>query len=316
MISAKPNPSMLLVMHSHIRLSDKKLKKNLLPQRIFKTMILLSSRQTKMFVATLVALLLAAIAIGSYVAFSEVQKLNVLPSPTPTIGPVPQTTNLPPPTVSSARNWAGYVVVSDLSNPSASVVGVSASWIVPSVTDIGIDAFSAVWVGIGGQFDNSLIQTGTEQDVVGGLMTYSAWYELLPADSVTIDAISVSPGDQMEASISLTNSGKNQWTISLSDLTSGQKFQKTVTYKSSRLSAEWIVERPEVNNVLSPLADFGNLTFANCQAVFTQGKGAINDFPSSEVLMDAQVRRGQSVKLVDVSSLENQGTKFSVSYIG
>ena len=98
------------------------------------------------------------------------------PTPSPNPSPSPQTSALPVPVVSSARNWAGYVVASDLQNPQSAVVGVSGSWTVPAVTDIGIDAFSAIWIGIGGQFDRTLIQAGTEQDFVGGQAQYSVWY--------------------------------------------------------------------------------------------------------------------------------------------
>jgi hypothetical protein len=63
---------------------------------------------------------------------------------------------------SNDTNWAGYAVVSDIQNPQANVTGVSASWAVPEVIVSSEDKFSAVWIGIGGFFDNSLIQTGTE----------------------------------------------------------------------------------------------------------------------------------------------------------
>ncbi len=65
--------------------------------------------------------------------------------------------SLPLPVISVAGNWAGYVAASNLFFPQAAVTAVSASWTVPSVTDIGTNAYSVVWVGIGGQFDSSLI---------------------------------------------------------------------------------------------------------------------------------------------------------------
>jgi hypothetical protein len=237
------------------------------------------------------------------------------PSPSPAASPSP----LQPPVVTSARNWAGYVVASDLSNPDAKVVGVSASWTVPSVTDIGIDAFSAAWIGIGGQFDRSLIQAGTEQDFVGGQPVYSAWYELLPDTSNPIDSIRVSPGDRIEASIKLTDSGSNLWQITLNDVTSGQKFQQSFTYDAGKLSADWIIERPVLTNGfsggLTPLANFGSITFSNCQAVFSDKTGSIYNFPSSKVIMGAQVSLGQMVQLVNVSDLSGDGRTFTVTYV-
>ena len=102
---------------------------------------------------------------------------------------------------------------------------------------------------------------------------------MLPDDSVTIDTIDVSPGDQIEASINLVNSNSNQWSISITDVTTGQNYQNIFTYNSEKLSAEWIIERPAINNVISILADFGNVTFTDCKAVFLDKSGSISDFP-------------------------------------
>jgi hypothetical protein len=242
------------------------------------------------------------------------------PSPTPTSQPTPtptpQPSMLPPPAVSTTRNWAGFVVASDLQNPQPDVIGVSASWIVPTITPSSVDAFSAVWIGIGGQYDQSLIQVGTEQDSVGGTTQYSAWYELLPAPSLYIGHMTVSPGDLIQAAIKLVDSNNNLWSISITDVSNGKSYQNNFTYGSSRLTAEWILERPELsNNVLTYLADFGNVTFTNCQAVFTDKSGAISDFPSSEVVMDAQVRGNQSLELANVSALSEVGTKFTVTFL-
>jgi hypothetical protein len=90
--------------------------------------------------------------------------------------------SLPVPVVSLAANWAGYVAASNLFFPQSTVTAVSASWTVPSVKNVGVDAYSSVWVGVGGQFESSLIQVGTEQDFVNGAPTYLAWYEMLPSN--------------------------------------------------------------------------------------------------------------------------------------
>lgn len=97
------------------------------------------------------------------------------------------------PSVSVADNWAGYEVATNFLYPQSAVQGVSASWAVPSVKNLGTDAFSSVWIGIGGQFDNSLIQVGTEQDITNGSARYFAWYEMLPNTAVDIKTIQVSP---------------------------------------------------------------------------------------------------------------------------
>jgi len=54
------------------------------------------------------------------------------------------------------QNWTGYMVVSDEFEGNA----VNASWIVPAVNVSAGDSYSSIWIGIGGQLDNTLIQLG------------------------------------------------------------------------------------------------------------------------------------------------------------
>jgi hypothetical protein len=223
--------------------------------------------------------------------------------------------SLPIPIVSVAANWAGYVAASNLFFPQPTVTAVSGSWTVPTVKDIGTDAYSSVWVGVGGQFDTSLIQVGTEQDYVNGAQAYSAWYEMLPNNLVPINSIHVSPGDQMQASISLADPNTNTWTISISDQTSGESFQQNFQYTSQKLSAEWIVERPQVNNALVNLANFGSVTFSNCQATISGRTGGITSFSDNRIFMQPQSLNNQSILLVDVSGVTSGGTQFSVNYV-
>ncbi len=225
------------------------------------------------------------------------------------------TPQMPIPFVSVARNWAGYAAFSSILNPQAVVTSVSASWIVPSAKDIGTDAFSSVWVGIGGEFDGTLIQIGTEQDFTGGSPHYYAWYEMIPNNAVKIDSIQVAPGDQIEASISLINQQSNTWSLSINDVTSNKKFQSTFNYNSKQSTAEWIVERPQVNNALVDLANFGSITFTNCNAVLSGKTGGITAFPHNEVVMDPETLNGHSLRLVTVSGFATSGTQFTVKYV-
>ena len=65
-----------------------------------------------------------------------------------------------------------------------------------------------------------LIQTGTEQDVENtGAASYSAWWELVPAPSITISNMTVQPGDHMHASLAEVVNNSNLWTITLQDVT-------------------------------------------------------------------------------------------------
>jgi hypothetical protein len=211
-------------------------------------------------------------------------------------------------------DWAGYVVASDLVNPQPVITGVNGSWIVPIVHVSANDAFSAAWIGIGGESEGTLIQVGTEHDAISGQTVYSVWYELLPEYSVTIDAINVSAGDSISASITLVDSATNEWSIRIRDDTRGQSFKQNFLYGSSRLSAEWIVERPTVNNRVSTLANFGNITFTNASAntSASTNAGAISDFPFSQTVMYNRQNR----QLVTVSPLSAHDSAFTVAYLG
>ena len=147
-------------------------------------------------------------------------------------------------------------------------------------------------------------------------MVYSAWYELLPRNARTILSLDVSPGDQIQAFIQLVDSNFNRWAINVTDVTSGQSFQNSVVYLSSQLSAEWIVERPTVNRVLSSLANFGDTTLTNCMATIDSVNGGISSFSVSRVVMvSSAASGGGSVKLADVSDLTPDGEGFTVTYL-
>jgi len=210
-----------------------------------------------------------------------------------------------------SSDWSGYSVASNMVKPQPSVKSVNGSWAVPTVKISATDSYSAIWIGIGGQFDDSLIQVGTEQDSRKGRAAYSAWYELLPANPITIDSINVSQGDQIEASIFLLDTNTTAWSMKIQDITNGQSFQKTVIYASSMLSAEWIVERPSVGARLSTLADFGQVEFTRCTETVDGKDGNISTFPHAQLTM---VNR-QNADLAHVSSLTSGGSSFTVTYV-
>lgn len=211
----------------------------------------------------------------------------------------------------NSSDWSGYVVATNLNTPQPSVTRIEASWIVPSVILSTRNSYSATWIGVGGQFDRTLIQTGTEQDSINGVGTYSAWYELLPHAEVTIDSLSVSAGDRITASISLSDPSTNTWLLEIRDFTGEQSFRNSVVYTSSMLSAEWIVERPSVNKVLRNLADFSELTFTGCATTVGGKVETISSLPSIQVTM-----YNQNTELASVSPLSSNGSSFTVNYAG
>lgn len=217
------------------------------------------------------------------------------------------------PIVQNDSNWAGYIIASDLQNPQPNVTSINASWIVPEVTAHYVnDSFSAVWIGVGGYFDRSLIQVGSEQDSISGQAVYSLWYELLPTPAVTLDTMNVSPGDKIVASITLVNPDLDLWSIYIAD--GNQVFQGNVSYASSQLSAEWIMERPAVNRRIAVLANISSVTFSDCKAAIGSQTGTASSFPSVQSIMYQGILGTTGVtQLAYVSDLSNDGSRFTVN---
>jgi hypothetical protein len=182
---------------------------------------------------------------------------------------------------------------------------------VPEVKPSENNTFAGVWVGIGGYGEKTLIQTGTEHEYINGRSSYYAWYELLPDHLVRIPNIRIRSDDTITASISLVNENASTWSIEMRDITQGGHFEKVVVYNSSRLTAEWIVERPKVNNTTSTLANFGNVTFTECKATVDGVTGAIGNFSYAQLVM----HDNEDNPLVSVSPLDDTESGFTVSYL-
>jgi hypothetical protein len=214
------------------------------------------------------------------------------------------------PAVLHVSEWSGYILASDMQIPSPVISCISASWMVPEIKPSENMTFSGVWIGIGGYGEESLIQTGTEQEYLNNKPVYYAWYELLPDYLVRIPTLHVQPGDTIAASINLVNESTNIWLITINDVTRSEQFKKTIVYTSSMLSAEWVVERPKVNGTVSTLADFGNVTFTECNASVDDVTGPIGNFSYAQLAMyDGET------PLVSVLPLNVDESGFTVSYL-
>jgi hypothetical protein len=152
-----------------------------------------------------------------------------------------------------STNWSGYADT----GPTFSAI--SAQWTVPSVLPSQSSQYSSTWIGIDGDGNSSLIQTGTASQTENGTISYFDWYEILPAYAVEI--ASVTPGDQINATISQVVAGT--WSITITDTTSGSVFSQQFPYSEPDSSAEWIVEAPTINGQQSTLADFTSERFTN-----------------------------------------------------
>jgi hypothetical protein len=167
----------------------------------------------------------------------------------------------------TSTNWAGYAV----HRSGIHFRSVSATWTQPRASCIpGTRSYSSYWVGLGGYSKRSaaLEQIGTELDCkASGKMRSTAWYELVPAPSMTLH-MSVHPGDVMKARVVVVG---HRVVLSLDDVTRGHHFKRTFhARRVDMTSAEWIVEAPSecvgADTCLSlPLANFGTASFSAAQ---------------------------------------------------
>lgn len=197
---------------------------------------------------------------------------------------------------STSTNWAGY------SATGARFTSVSASWKQPAVSCTSATAYPSFWVGLDGDGSNSVEQTGTEADCVGGRAQYSAWYEMYPKFPVTL-SMAVHAGDSFTASV--TTDGRGSFTLTIRNTTTGASFSTVQRLKRAQLaSAEVIAEAPSGSGGVLPLANFGTASFTGAMA---NGK-TIGSFSPDRINMVS----GSTTKAA-TSALTN-GTAFSVAW--
>jgi Peptidase A4 family len=174
-------------------------------------------------------------------------------------------------------NWAGYASVglgstATTASPTTTFTDVTGQWKQPKAScTSGSPTSVALWVGLGGYSVNAtaLEQTGTSADCNGnGQATYYAWYELVPADSVTVK-LKIDPGDVIASSVVVNGTDV---LVQVIDRTRHTRFTKHLTMASPDLtSAEWIAEAPSQCGGTGfcrqvDLTNFGTVSFSRCFA--------------------------------------------------
>lgn len=204
-----------------------------------------------------------------------------------------------------STNWSGYIT------PSGVYTSISAAWIADKPTgNVATTSTDATWIGIGGINSADLIQVGTDNNVSpGGIVSTSVFYEMLPADSVTVPGLSITPGDNISASI--TEISSNNWQISITDITTGATFSIIVTYDSSNSSAEWIEEDPSFDNGRqAPFDDYGQVDMADCQTINAGATDNLNEAFAQAVTMVNSFGQAESTPSVIASN----GNSFNTYY--
>ena len=191
-----------------------------------------------------------------------------------------------------SSNWSGYALTgvgstATVASTSMSFSDVTGTWTQPAATCTpGQSTSAAIWVGLGGYTvgSNSLEQTGTSADCNGaGKATYYAWYELVPAASVTLK-LKIFPGDKTTSTVLINGTDV---LVQVKNRTRHTFFSKHLQMATPDLSsAEWIAEAPSECTVTGfcrtvPLTNFGSVTFSKIAAL-GNGQGGTLSGPGWE----------------------------------
>jgi hypothetical protein len=204
-------------------------------------------------------------------------------------------------------NWSGYAVTG------SSFTHVRGTWTVPTV-DCGLtpNTFSAFWLGLDGLTSSTVEQIGTDSDCNGTIPSYYAWYEFAPNTAILIDGVSISPGDQVSASVGYSN---GEFTLTITNENTGQSYSKTARFSGAkRSSAEWIAEAPccTSNGSVLPLSDFAIVFFGSGHSTDASTAGPISNFGRNvqEITMAGSTGKNEAV----ASPLTSGGTSFTVTW--
>ena len=180
-----------------------------------------------------------------------------------------------------SSNWSGMVAKGS-GTQYTHVVG---KWVVPPVStrEDRSPAYSSIWVGLGGYNSSDIVQDGTEQDAayfLGSIVSsYDVWIEYYPdGGSTELPNFLVSPGDQVYMSAKTCRNQQNQLVgcFYLVNYTQNERTSAAERSPNGRFdgdTAEWILERPQVNGNLYDLPDYNVVETTDMQAYdTTQGK--------------------------------------------
>jgi hypothetical protein len=235
-----------------------------------------------------------------------------------------------------SSNWSGYAVTgvgstATVASTSMSFADVTGTWTQPAAACTpGQSTSAAMWVGLGGYTvgSNALEQAGTAADCNGaGKATYYAWYELVPASSVTLK-LKIFPGDKITATVLAKG---NDVLVQLKNRTRHTAFTKHLPMVNPDLtSAEWIAEAPSECTATGlcrtvPLTNFGSVTFSKI-ATLGNGQGGTLSGPgweSTPIQLVPRARRffgdvnasATSTAGASPTSLSADGSTFTVNWI-
>ena len=170
-------------------------------------------------------------------------------------------------------NWSGAVQHSPAGQAFRWVQG---DWTIPNVYPPTQNEwyYCSNWIGIDGDGSGDVCQAGIECEVYQSgpsiIRNIYAWWEWFPEYEIPIPNFPVEAGDEITCLICTSGAGATTAAVFMANRSSGAatSFGIKAPGKTQLVgnSAEWVVERPEVNGVLVPLADYGSVFFFNADA--------------------------------------------------
>ena len=235
-----------------------------------------------------------------------------------------------------SSNWSGYAVTgvgstATVASTAMNFTNVTGTWTQPAATCTpGQSTSAAMWVGLGGYTvgSNALEQAGTAADCSSaGKATYYAWYELVPAASVTLK-LKIFPGDKITSSVLVKG---NDVLVQVKNRTRHTVFTKHLEMEEPDVSsAEWIAEAPSECTATGlcrtvPLTNFGSVTFSKLAALGNGQGGRLSGpgWESTPIQLVPRSRRffgdvnasATSTAGASPTSLSGDGSAFTVNWV-
>jgi len=213
----------------------------------------------------------------------------------------------------TSRNWDGYITY--LSSEGTDFNSVAATWVQPTVTCEAAGAWTVLWVGLDGWYNDTVEQGGSSAEcgAAGSTATYSLWWEMYPTVAIQ-KVLTIKAGDTVRASVVYATLTK-VFTITVKDITTGQFFIEHELCASGltcqRSSADVITE--DVGhfgaNTFFPLANYGTMLYAAAHIV--DKSGVAGTISGSGWLNAAVTESSGGIKYASVSPLSPTGGAFN-----
>ena len=202
-------------------------------------------------------------------------------------------------TISYSNNWSGYAVTG------STFTTATATWVQPKATCTSSDGDTDMspWVGLDGYSSSTVEQTGTSADCDGSTVDYYAWYEMYPANYVTIND-TVDAGDSFTGTV--THTSGTSYKLTLTDNTQDWTYSTTKKLSADDSSAEAVLEMAADN-----LTKFTSDPFTS----FTVDGEPVGSYTSSPYTIEQMEIDTSSGTVCDSTSALTSEENFTVTWL-